>query len=68
MCCNFVVSPSVNKQSSWQPVLSSGLRHHTHDNLYYLEKVDRFDVNLCSSFRPSDADMRQRNYHHWLRY
>ena len=29
----FVVSPSVNKQSSWQPVLSSGLRHHTHDKV-----------------------------------
>ena len=28
----FVVSPSVNKESSWQPVLSSGLRHHTHDS------------------------------------
>ena len=29
----FVVSSSVNKQSSWQPVLSSGLRHHTHDRI-----------------------------------
>ena len=31
--CIFVVSPSVNKQSSWQPVLYSGLRHHTHDRI-----------------------------------
>ena len=34
--CIFVVSPSVNKQSSWQPVLSSGLRHHTHDTIIHV--------------------------------
>ena len=29
--CPNVVSPSVNKQPSWQPVLSSGRRNRTHE-------------------------------------